>query len=102
MGLQQMTLEWFLVNMPYLKTNSRYGKDTTAFCCLLFLSILGSYQMTIGQITRERHYLLVIQIWGLQINSGCYTDTAQTKLKPSDKMESVMVHSSEKLTVGFI
>lgn len=40
--------------------------------------------MTVGQITRERHYLLVIQIWGLQINSGCHTDTAQTKLKPGD------------------
>lgn len=40
--------------------------------------------MTIGQITHETNYLQVIQVWGLETKSGCYTDTVQTKLKPGD------------------
>lgn len=31
-------------------------------------------KITIGQITHETNCVVVIQIWGLQTKSGCYTD----------------------------
>lgn len=70
--------------MEYLNTSSPHVKDTSVFCCLLFLTISGSYGNNIGQVTHETNYLVVIQVWGLQTKSGYYTDTVQIRLKPGD------------------
>lgn len=84
MGLQQVPLEWFLVNMACLKTNSRVGKNTPSFVACFSSASEGVLEMNIGQISYETDQLLIIQIWGLQTKSRCYMDTVQIKLKPGD------------------
>jgi len=58
----------------------------------------------IDQITHETNYLLFIHIQDLQTKFGCYTDTVQTKLKPSDliKWEVWRYIIPEEFTVGLI